>query len=62
MSDDVEPRGEKQTASIPVAVLTALGALITILGLFAAGDLGMVIVGLGAVAMAGLLHLLGNRR
>lgn len=48
--------------SPPVVVLTGLGALITILGLFAAGDLAVVIVGLAAVAAAGLFHVWSSRR
>lgn len=41
--------------SVPVMVLTVLGALIAVLGLFAAGDIGIVVVGLGAIFGAGLI-------
>ncbi|MGH8944526.1 MAG: hypothetical protein ACRDVL_00050 [Acidimicrobiia bacterium] len=41
--------------SVPVISLTTLGVLIALLGLFAAGDMGMVAIGLGSVFAAGLL-------
>ncbi len=47
---------------LPVTVLTVLGILISVLGLFAAGNLVMVAIGLGAVAFAGVLAVLGTRR
>lgn len=47
---------------LPVTVLTVLGILIAILGLFAAGSLAMVAVGLGAVGFAGVLAVIGARR
>jgi hypothetical protein len=43
-------------------VLTILGALIAVLGLFAASDIRVTIVGLVAVAFAGVLEVLGTRR
>lgn len=46
----------------PVVVLTFLGALIALLGLFAAGDIRITIVGLVAIAFAGVLQVLGGRR
>ncbi len=49
-------------ASTPVIVLTFLGALIAVLGLFAAGDIRITVVGLVAVAFAGLLQVLEGRR
>lgn len=48
--------------SVPVVVLTLLGALIALLGLFAAGDLALVVVGLAAVAVAGVLQAVSTRR
>jgi hypothetical protein len=42
--------------------LTVLGAVIAVIGLFAAGSLQWVIVGLAAIAVAGVLHLLDRRR
>lgn len=41
--------------SIPVISLTVLGALIAIIGLFAAGNIVIVIVGLGAIFGAGII-------
>lgn len=46
---------QKSGTSLPVMVLTFLGALIAVLGLFAAGEILVVGVGLGAVAVAGII-------
>jgi hypothetical protein len=48
---------DRQTSStsLPVMVLTVLGALIAVLGLFAAGEILVVAVGLGAVAVAAII-------
>lgn len=43
--------------SLPVLALTTLGILIAVLGLFAAGDMGVVLIGLGAVFGAGLVGI-----
>jgi hypothetical protein len=48
--------------SLPVLILTGLGAVIALLGLFAAGNVLLVIVGLVAVAVAGALHVAEQRR
>lgn len=48
--------------STPVAILAILGAVIAILGLFIAGNIVMVGVGLVAVFGAGLLDVLAVRR
>jgi len=45
-----------------VIALTFLGALIAILGLFAAGDIRITIVGLVAIGFAGVLQVMGGRR
>ena len=50
------------SASLPVLALSVLGILIAVLGLFAAGDVRLVIVGLVAIGFAGLLQVLGTRR
>ena len=50
------------SVSLPVFMLTLLGTLITILGLFAAGEIGLVVVGLSSVAIAGLIHVFSVRR
>ena len=49
-------------SSLPVMALTFLGILIVVLGLFAAGSMEVVVVGLGAIAVAGILQVLGSRR
>jgi hypothetical protein len=49
------------TTSLPVAVLVVLGSLITVLGLFAAGSIVVAAVGLVAIALAGVLDVLGRR-
>jgi len=48
--------------SLPVVALSILGILITLLGLFAAGDLTVVALGLLALFGAGLLEVIGRRR
>jgi hypothetical protein len=48
--------------SLPVVALSFLGILITLLGLFAAGDLTVVALGLLALFGAGLLEVIGRRR
>jgi len=48
--------------SAPVAVLTILGALIAVLGLFAGGSVELVVIGLIAIAVAGLLQVAMTRR
>jgi hypothetical protein len=48
--------------STPVAILAVLGAVIAILGLFVAGNIVMVAVGLVAVFGAGLLDVIAIRR
>ena len=50
------------TTSLPIVALSLLGILITVLGLFAAGNLTVVAVGLVALFAAGLLEVLGRRR
>jgi hypothetical protein len=48
--------------SLPVGALSVLGILITVLGLFAAGNLTVVAVGLLALFGAGVLEVVGRRR
>jgi hypothetical protein len=48
--------------SLPVAALSVLGILITVLGLFAAGNMAVVALGLLALFGAGLLEVIGRRR
>lgn len=49
-------------ASFPISALTVLGILIVVLGLFVAASLEFVVVGLVAIAGAGILQLLQVRR
>ncbi len=44
-------------ASLPVLLLSGAGIVIAVLGLFAAGDIAVVAVGLGSIFAAGLLHV-----
>lgn len=48
--------------SVPVIALTFLGVLLAVLGLFVAGNVTLVVIGLVAVFAAGLLQVLGSRR
>lgn len=41
--------------SLPVISLTALGVMITVIGLFAAGNIAIAALGLGAIFAAGLI-------
>lgn len=41
--------------SLPVLALTSLGVLISVLGLFAAGNMVIVAIGLGAIFGAGVI-------
>ncbi len=50
------------STSMPITALTVLGILITILGLFAAGNIWVAGVGLVAIAFAGILSVMGGRR
>jgi hypothetical protein len=47
--------------SIPVASLTMLGILVSVLGLFVAGNVALLAIGLAAIVIAGVLEVLGGR-
>jgi hypothetical protein len=47
---------------VPATILVILGALLTVLGLLAAGSLPLVLAGLAAVFGAGILSLAESRR
>jgi uncharacterized membrane protein len=47
--------------NMPAAALTLLGVLITVLGLLAAGNLAIVVIGLLALVAAGVLEALTRR-
>jgi membrane protein YdbS with pleckstrin-like domain len=53
--------GRSMDLSPPVALLMVIGAVVAILGLFVGGSVTLLIVGLVAVAVAGLLHVIGSR-
>ncbi len=48
--------------SLPVTVLTALGALTVLIGFFAAGELLVAALGFGALVAAGLIQALDADR
>lgn len=48
--------------NLPAAALGVLGVLITVLGLFAAGNVTIVVIGLVALFAAGLLEAFTRRR
>jgi hypothetical protein len=50
------------SGGLPVYALTFLGILIALLGLFAAGNIVIVVVGLGAIVVAGVLSVAASRR
>ncbi len=50
-----------ETMNLPVTTLTLLGALLALLGLFAAGSIEIVAVGLVAIFGAGLLEVAEKR-
>jgi hypothetical protein len=45
----------------PVAALTILGIILAVLGLFVAGNVVLVIIGLVSIFGAGLLQVAGRR-
>ena len=47
--------------NMPAAALAFLGVLITVLGLLAAGNLAIVVIGLLALVAAGVLEALTRR-
>jgi len=47
--------------TLPVAALTVIGILLVVLGLFAAGSLELIVLGVVAVAIAGVLQVAGAR-
>ena len=47
--------------SVPVAALTTLGILLAVLGLFVAGNMVIVVIGLLSIFGAGLLQVVGQR-
>jgi hypothetical protein len=48
--------------SAPVIALTILGILLTVLGLFVGGNVGLAVIGLVSIFGAGVLQVAGIRR
>jgi len=48
--------------TIPVATLVLIGALLVGLGLFAAGNIWVVVLGVASVAFAGVLQVWGQKK
>lgn len=48
-------------SSLPVSALTLLGVMISVLGLFAAGDIRVTTIGLIALAVAAVLDIWERR-
>ncbi len=49
------------STSLPVLTLVILGAIVAVLGLFAAGNIVVSAVGLVAIAFGGVLEVVGRR-
>lgn len=47
--------------SIPVAALTVFGILVSVLGLFVAGNVALLAIGLVTILAAGILEVIGGR-
>ena len=54
-------RRTEMPTTAPVAALTFLGVLLAVIGLFVAGNIVIVVIGLLAIFGAGLLQVLGSR-
>ena len=54
--------GVQMSTAVPATFLVVLGALLAVLGLFAAGNIAVVVIGLRAIFGAGLLTLAEARR
>ena len=48
--------------SAPIIALVFIGLLLVALGLFAAGNIWIVALGIASVAFAGILQVMGQRR
>ncbi len=54
--------GETMETTPPVAALTIIGILLAVLGLFVAGSIVIVAIGLLSIFGAGVLQVAGRRR
>lgn len=59
--EPLAPGASLVSTSLPVTTLVSLGTLVTVLGLFVAGEIVVTALGLGAIAVAGVLDILGRR-
>lgn len=50
------------SANAPVAALTIIGILVAVLGLFVAGDVRLLLVGIGTLVAAALIGAFATRR
>ncbi len=57
----MKPTDTPISVSLPVAALTFLGTVVAVLGLIVAGDLLVVGLGLGAIAVAGVIGIFERR-
>jgi len=53
--------GEPMETTVPVAALTMLGILLAVLGLFVAGNIVIVVIGLLSIFGAGVLQVIARR-
>jgi hypothetical protein len=63
--DRLDNRPQESTtmfANTPVAALTIIGSLVAVLGLFVAGDVRLLLIGIGTLVAAGLITALATRR
>jgi len=54
--------GHLVSVNVAVAALVVLGIILAVLGLLAGGSIELTIIGLVAIAVGGLLAVLGQRR
>ena len=50
------------SVSLPVAALVVIGIVLAVLGLLVGGGINLVIIGLIAIAVGGVLQVMGSRR
>lgn len=58
MTEDRESSAGSGGTSLPVVTLTVLGAILAVIGLFAAGEMSVVALGLGAIVAAGVIGVI----
>ena len=49
-------------AAAPIAALTFIGILVAVLGLFAGGSVGLLVIGLATLVAAGFIGAVSDRR